>query len=443
MRVQLWSYNYVPEPQGIAPLSAMLAQGLQALGHEVSVVAAHPHYPEPAWGHRGTPYRQVIDGIPVMRLPLWVGRDTAIQRIRQELTYTAAHFAATPFVKRPDVVIAVTPSFPALTVAMAYCKLRRLPWVMWLQDIVTDGAETTGELPSDGALLRAARRFEVASYRSASRIVVISDAFRENLIGKGVDADKIRRIFNPTSRTADAPNDVDALMAKRPQVLAMGNIGHSQGLDRIVNAFEGSDELSAIDAELSIVGSGVAADRVRSEITGPRVQMPGVLYGDELLPALRGASIGLVSQRGDIAEFNLPSKLMNYMTHGVPVLASVNPASETARIVRESGCGWVTDAADPSAFARQAAAVLRDPVALSDASARGFAFAQREFSPTNIATKFADVLVEATGRDALGASAGFGAAAPSSATAGPAVGDDIPETGPRDDAAPAEIQARA
>jgi colanic acid biosynthesis glycosyl transferase WcaI len=57
MKVQLWSYNYSPEPTGIAPVSEALAQGLRKLGHEISVVAAHPHYPSPEWGKTVRPYR--------------------------------------------------------------------------------------------------------------------------------------------------------------------------------------------------------------------------------------------------------------------------------------------------------------------------------------------------------------------------------------------------
>lgn len=397
MHLQLWSSNYDPEPQGIAPLSAMLARELQARGHQISVVAAHPHYPEPAWGNRVLPYREVRDGISVLRLPLWIGRDSGLSRIRQELSFTAVHAAFAPFVGRPDAIIAVSPSFPALGVAMAAAKARRIPWVMWLQDIVTDGAATTGELSDSGPVLRCARRFEIAAYRSASKVVAISDAFRDNLVGKGVEAEHVVRIFNPTSRTADAPNDIDDLVNHTPTILAMGNIGHTQGLDRIVEAFESSNELAAISAELLIAGSGVAADDVRGKITTDRVSMPGVLYGEELMPALRGASIGLVSQRGDILEFNLPSKLMNYMTHGVPVIASVNPASETARIVHESGAGWVTDASNPSEFAARAAKIIRDRDALRTASRRGFDFARSHFAPATVAERFEDVLNDVLG----------------------------------------------
>lgn len=127
MRVQLWSYNYDPEPQGIAPLSRMLAMELSARGHEIQVVAAHPHYPEANWGLRLRPYRETRDDVPLLRLPLWIGRDSGAQRVRQELSFTAMQTLAMPFLPAADALIAVTPCFPALAPAMAFSKIRRIP----------------------------------------------------------------------------------------------------------------------------------------------------------------------------------------------------------------------------------------------------------------------------------------------------------------------------
>ncbi|MGX6446643.1 glycosyltransferase family 4 protein [Patulibacter sp. S7RM1-6] len=392
MRIQLWSYNYAPEPQGIAPLSAMLAEALTARGHDVLVVAAHPHYPDPAWGVRVRPYRERRNGVPVLRLPLWPGRSSGLARIRQELTFTAAQMLAAPLLPDADVIVAVTPSFPALAPAMAFSKARGIPWVMWLQDIVTDGAATTGQL-SEGPALRAARRFERAAYASASRIVVISDEFRRNLERKGVPPEKIVRIFNPSSRQVDTPNDVRAnATAERPSVLVMGNIGHSQGLDRIVDAWQDDEELAARGARLVIAGGGVAAEDVRARIRTDRVEMTGVLYDEELTPVLREAAIGVVSQRADVAEFNLPSKLMNYMAYGLPVIASVRIGSETGRIVEESGGGWVTDASTPEAFARSVARALRATDGLAQFGTAAFAFAAGQFAPASTAERFERVL---------------------------------------------------
>lgn len=394
MRIQLWSYNYDPEPQGIAPLSRMLAVELSARGHEILVVSAHPHYPEPNWGVRLRPYRESRDGIPVLRLPLWIGRGNGAERVRQDVSFATMQALVAPLLPVADAVIAVTPCFPALAAAMAFSRVRRTPWIMWLQDIVTDGAATTG-LIEDGPMLKAAHRFERMAYNSASRVVVISEAFRQNLLAKGVRAEKIVRIFNPSTRHTSQPIDLDGAPTN-PRILAMGNIGHSQGLDRIVDAFQENTELDTVGAELVIAGHGVAADEVRARVRSERVHMPGVLYGEQLEPELRSASIGLVSQRADIQEFNLPSKLMNYMAYGIPVIASVNPERETARIVLESGAGWVTDAQTPAEFASVAASKLGDPEALKTASRAGFTYANENFRPGAVAAKFEAVLAEVT-----------------------------------------------
>jgi colanic acid biosynthesis glycosyl transferase WcaI len=114
------------------------------------------------------------------------------------------------------------------------------------------------------------------------------------------------------------------------------------------------------------------------------------------------AAIGLVPQRPDVDEFNLPSKLMNLMSRGVPVLASVNPRSEIARIVRESGAGWVVDAADPEGFPRAIRGILTDHEELRRRGAAGLEFARRNFGPEVVATRFEDLLYELMPSDGPG-----------------------------------------
>ena len=104
LEIQLWSYNYEPEPTGIGPVSAIWARLMSERGHQVQVVAAHLHYPEPRWGTRRTPYRERRDGVEVLRLPLAVGRATTLERVRQELSFTAAQALAFPLLATPDVV---------------------------------------------------------------------------------------------------------------------------------------------------------------------------------------------------------------------------------------------------------------------------------------------------------------------------------------------------
>ena len=403
MRIQIWSYNYHPEPQGIGPLSTVMAEQLAARGHDVLVVTAHPHYPQNAWGTRWRPSRERRHGVAILRLPLWIGRETAAERVRQEVSFTLAESAAAPVLPACDVMVGVSPSFPALAPCMAVSRVRRTPWVLWLQDLVTDAAASTGLLPS-GLLLAAARRLELAAYASAARIVAISESFRGNLVRKGVPDAKIVRIFNSMTVQLDgtAPRRE---VGSPPRLINMGNIGRSQGLDRIVDAFESSSALADRDARLVIAGHGVEAAAVRARVRSERVTLTGVLDAESLDRELRQAALGVVSQRPDVAEFNLPSKLMNYMAYGLPVLASVRPDSETARIVHHSGAGWVADANDPDAFADTAARLLDDPAALDRASAAARAFALAHFHPRTVAERFEQVLLEAVNPSRVPASA--------------------------------------
>jgi colanic acid biosynthesis glycosyl transferase WcaI len=381
----------------MGPIAARWAEAMSARGHRVEVVTAHPHYPGPLWGRSSLPYREVRNGIPVLRLPLVIGHRTTAARITEEATYAASAAVAAALASTPDVAVAVSPSFLGLFPVLASARLRRFPWVLWLEDILPDAAATTG-LMREGLALRTAQRLERFVYRRADRIVVISNAFRENLLAKGVPAWKVAHIYNPYSRELGNRRVADN-GAGPARILYMGNMGFSQNLPALVRAFELSPALDD-DARLILAGTGELARAVAAEVRSERVELPGLLL-EELEPELERATIGLVPQRPDVDEFNLPSKLMNLMARGVPVLASVSPSSEIARIVRESGAGWVVDAADPDGFPRALRGILADPDELERRGRAGLDFALRNFSPDAVAQRFEDVL-----HDVVPASAG-------------------------------------
>ena len=402
MRIQLWSYNYDPEPTGIAPVSKVWAEGLRDRGHQVEVVAAHPHYPEPKWGTRKLPYREERNGIPVLRLPLWIGRESAAERYRQELSFMAAQFAAIPALSNPDVLVSASPSFPALLPAIVNARARKTPWVLWLHDILPDGATSTGMVEESSPVIRAARQLERSAYKHANRIVVLSSAFTRNLVEKGVPEDKIELIYDPATRVPQGPPSADA-KSSPPVVLSMGNIGFSQGLAPLVGAFEQHDGLKDVPVKLVITGNGVAAPDVQAEVRTDRVTMVGVVDDATLERHLREATIAFVSQSYEGAEFNIPSKIMNFMAYGLPVLAAVNPAGEVAKIVEEAGAGWVVDSSKPESFPAKVAEILARPEEVAENAAASLAYAERHFTQAGFAERFSDSLEQVVAEPARSA----------------------------------------
>lgn len=339
MRIQLWSSNYAPEPTGIAPLATVWARGLRERGHEVTVLAAHAHYPTPVWERPSRPTRENHDGVDVLRVPLRVGRGSAKDRMLQDATFSAACAVASPLLPTADVVVAATPSFPALGLAAVHARVRRTPFVVRIHDILPDGAVATG-LMGEGRLLDAMRLYERRSYAVAERVVVISRAARANILSKGVPDERVVHI--PDSATGDVAEQpqVDG-DADHPVVFTMGNIGLTQNLEAVVRAFQADARLAELGAELVIAGDGVEGDAVRAAITTDRVRVTGILGPDALEREARRATVALVSQTSPTVEFNMPSKLMNFLARGLAVVAAVRDDSEVDHVVRGAGAGTV------------------------------------------------------------------------------------------------------
>jgi len=298
---------------------------------------------------------------------------------------------ATPLLPPADVVVSASPSFPALLPAIAFTRARRVPWVLWLHDILPDGASATG-LVEEGAVLSAARWLERTAYAHATKIVVLSNAFTSNLVRKGVPAEKIRLIYDPATRTPTGPpaaSDTDGL-----RVLSMGNIGFSQGLAALVDVFERDSRMEAIFAQLVITGDGVAAGDVRNVVRSARVKMLGVVDEARLENELRRAHIAFVSQQYEGSEFNIPSKLMNFMAYGLPILAAVNPKGEVARIVADSNAGWVIDSSEPDTFPQKLVDLSRAPQEIAQRGANADDYWREHFTSDAFATAFDELLRE-------------------------------------------------
>jgi colanic acid biosynthesis glycosyl transferase WcaI len=407
-RVQLWSANFAPEPTGIAPVSTVLADGLVEHGWEVDVVANHPHYPDPRWGARRWPYRQRHGDMRILRLPLLIGRETAKQRLLQEMSIVSSYLAATPILgppllRKPDVLLVVSPPFPALLAAVINGRLRGVPWVYWMHDLLPDGAVSTGFVDEDSRIMRASRWLERTAYEQCDSVAVLSQAFADSVLAKGVPPEKVELIYDPATRPFPdlSSNGAGPAAGDEIRILSMGNIGLTQGLAPLVAAFERSEEIAERKVKLVITGNGVAAADVEAEIRSDRVEYLGLVSDERLEQELRSATLALVSQSHEGAEFNLPSKLMNFMAYGLPIVAAVNPGGETARLVEKAEAGWIADSSVADLFPQTVISAIADADDLQRKAQAARAYAEKSFSREAFAGSFDRLLkrVAATGTE--------------------------------------------
>jgi glycosyltransferase involved in cell wall biosynthesis len=143
-----------------------------------------------------------------------------------------------------------------------------------------------------------------------------------------------------------------------------------------------------------MASDGVAGQEVRSAIGTDRGRGDQHSHSPQLSTYIERAAIAVVTQRPCDHDFNVPSKLMNFVGAGIPVLASVDANSEVARILTESGGGWLTDSSQvEEQFAPALLEALTSVVERERRGAAALEFARRNFDAAQIAERFEDVLL--------------------------------------------------
>lgn len=362
MRILIYSYNYYPEPIGIAPLMTELAEGLAKRGHEVRVVTAMPNYPERQIyeAYRGKWYlTEYKNGVTIQRSYVWIRpQPKLLDRVLLDASFVVTSFLPAVFGWRPDVILSTSPSLPVCVPASLLGWLRNCPVVLNLQDILPEAAIHVGLLKNKW-LIRVFSLLEKFAYRSATKISVIADGFVENLLSKGVSSEKIEQIPNwvDVNFIRPLPKEDNKFRAAHNLngkfvLLYSGNIALTQGLETVIQAAAKLRDISEIAFVIAGEAKGLqrlqkyctdcGADNVLLLPFQPREQLP------EMLAA---ADVGLVIQKKNVISFNMPSKIQVLLASGRALIASVPDNGTAAKAVRQSGGGVVVPPEDPQALA--------------------------------------------------------------------------------------------
>lgn len=363
MRILIYSYNYYPEPIGIAPLITELAEGLVNRGHEVRVITAMPNYPERTIypEYRGRLYAtEVRNGVLIQRCFVAIRpKPGLVSRLMLESSFITLSFVQALRGWRPDVILATSPSLPACLPVALLKTLYRCPSVLNLQDILPEAAVQTGLLTNTAAI-RLFEGLENFAYRSADKISVIAEGFWDNLRGKGVAAEKMVCIPNwvdvnficPLPKESSRFGQHHRLQDKFV-VLYTGNIARTQGLRTAIRA---AKALSAYrDIVFVIVGEQSQLhelDEFRQELGVDNLLLLPFAPRSELPDMLAAADVGLILQKRNVVGFNMPSKTQMLLACGRPIIASVPWGGTAARAVLRSGGGLVVEPENPTALVK-------------------------------------------------------------------------------------------
>lgn len=399
MRILMMTQLFDPEPdyKGL-----IFAKELQRAGHEVEVVTGFPNYPGgklyPGYRVRWL-QREMIDGVPVNRIPLYPSHDSSA--FRRALNYLSFAVSACTFAvfgaKKADVIYAYDPPMSVPFAASVVGLLRRTPVVLDINDLWPDSIHASGMLRSR-LLLGLVGMICQWTYSRASRVVVVTPGFRRRLIERGVPAAKIDLIYNWCDEQAlRSPGRIDLRgfgLEGRFNVVYAGNMGIGQELQAVLRA---ARRVAAIEPQVQFVfvGTGVDAEEIRNYARELKVDnvrfFPWIPMAD-VGAVLAAANVLLVHLRDDpLYEITIPGKTAAYLAVGKPILMAVK--GDAADLVMAAGAGVCARPEDEESIAEAVLELCRmPPEKLEEMGRRGSEYYSRHLNLARATEQWVRVL---------------------------------------------------
>jgi hypothetical protein len=360
-------------------------------GASVTVITTVPNFPT---GVIQAPYRnrfrqrEVIDGIEVIRVWSFLApnKDVILRGLDFLSFAVGAVFAGLS--QRPDVILATSPQLLTGLAGRLLARIKAKPWVFEVRDLWPESIVAVGVL-KDGAVIRLLERLETSLYRSAARIVTVSEPMRERIVAKGVSVDKIAVVSNgadPARLQGDEKRERLAAQWKPLERFVVGYIGThgmAQGLEVVVSAAE---ILRDTNIHFLFVGEGVRRQELEALAARAGLENTtflGMVSASDAIDYLALSDVVVVPlKRTTTFESALPSKVFETAAVGRPMVVSAY--GHVADIVQQYDAGLVVEPGDP---AQLAAAILqlRDDPGLRSRFRAGCKKLARDYSRERLA----------------------------------------------------------
>ena len=337
MLVTLATRTFTPEPTAAALRLGALARALAAGGDKVRVLTSRlaPSVARDARQSAGSG-ADPGDGaglVEVRRAPVLRDRTGAVRGYVSYMSFDLPLLARLLTGPRPDVVVSEPPPTTGAAVRIA-CAARRVPYVYYCADIVSDAAALAG-VPS--IVVRTVAGLESFALRGARRVIAVSDGVARR--ARDLGARDVVVVPNgvrvPDAVVTGTPEGFPT--CDGPVFVYAGTVAQWLAPEVFVDAFE-RVRARLGDARLVFVGQGSGwielAERARG-VSG--VEMIPAVSAEEADRWMARATATLASLRPGGYDYAYPTKILASLAQGTPVIYA--GPGQAARDIAEGELG--------------------------------------------------------------------------------------------------------
>ncbi|WP_420384928.1 glycosyltransferase family 4 protein [Roseivirga sp.] len=393
MRVLFITDNFPPEVNAPATRTYEHCREWVSKGVDVTVITCAPNFPQGKVypGYKNKFYRrEEIDGIKVVRVWSYIASNEGfLKRTLDYISFAITSFFAGLFV-RTDVIVATSPQFFVALSGRWLSFFKRKSWVMEVRDLWPESIKTVGAM-KDGILFRALERLELSLYKSAKKVITVTDSFKYNLINRGINEAKIAVIKNGANLDLYDSSKSDELLQENLGLAGkfvlgyIGTHGLAHKLDFIIDC---AKSLEDSDIHILFVGSGAIKNGLVSQARGYNLSNVTFLDPIEKKDVWRYISILdamiVPLKRSELFKTVIPSKIFETSAMRVPILLGVD--GEAREIVEGYNAGLFFEPENQESFLN-ALNKLRENKTLIDDLKAGCEKLAKDFDRKKLAKK--------------------------------------------------------
>ena len=366
MKILYVSQYFPPEMGAPAARVSELARHWAQADHRVTVLTGFPNHPigvvppEYRAKFRRLICREQVDGIHVVRtwlLPF--PNRKPHERILNYTSFCLSSCLTGTFLRRPDVIVATSPQLLVGLAGWWLGRIKRAPFVLEVRDLWPESITASGVGSQESVMARSLRALSGFLYRSSDHIVVVTPAFKEDLVNNwNIRPEKISLVENGVETDIFTPDGAaDAIgttlgIQDKFVVSYIGTHGLAHGLSTMLQT-AAQLQNTFPDILFLFVGEGADKERLMSLVQDEGLANVRFLpyQPREKIPAfVRASDVCLVLlKKADVFKTVIPTKMLEFMACSRPVILGVD--GQARQVLHEAQAGIFIEPEDSAALA--------------------------------------------------------------------------------------------
>ena len=337
MKILFLTDNFPPEVNAPATRTFEHCREWVKQGAEVTVLTCFPNYPtgKAFPGYKNQFYKvEYIEGIKVVRLWSYMtANEGFLKRVLDYVSFAFMAFWAGLF-KKTDIIVATSPQFFTALTGGALGLFKRIPWIFEVRDLWPESIRAVEAIQTQ-RILDWLEKLELLLYRKATGIVVVTDAFKDNLIRRGIKASKIEVIKNGVMLDVYKPQHKNCQLLEKHGlkdkfvVAYMGTHGMAHKLDFLI---ESASQIKDPSVQLVFIGDGAEKAKLLElidRLKPKNITMIDSVTKAEMVDYISITDVALVNlKKSDTFKTVIPSKIFENAAMQKPILLGVEGESQ-------------------------------------------------------------------------------------------------------------------